>query len=249
MGLIVDVTWALTFLIVLVAAFILTATGFGFALVVSPLLLIFLDPKTVIVYNLFLGLIVCLPILWQCRHYARSRQLLLLGVSSLIGLPLGTYILSNVASPVLKLLIAGFVVIFAVILALGYSYRFKKQTVSSVVTGFVGGTLMTSTGLGGPPVVLFLLNQGCDKNTFRASMMVYLVFCGIGALVALAISGVVTGAILLSSLSFIPALAVGFYLGIKVLPYIHSAIFRRIVLAIVILTGLLGVVTSLSALL
>ncbi len=242
-------TWALISLVIMLAAIIMCATGFGFALVTSSLLLIFLDPKTVIVYNLFLGIIICIPILWQSRRFARPKRLVWLGTASILGVPAGIYILSKVVTPTLKLLIAALVVIFALLLAAGYSYRFKKENLGSAIIGFMGGTLMSSTGLGGPPVVLFLINQGYDKDGFRANMTAYLTLSGSLALIALGISGAVSAGTLLPALTFLPALALGFFLGIRVQPRLDTALFSRIVVAIVTITGLVAIATTIPSLL
>lgn len=241
--------WSLTCLVMLLAAFVMSVTGFGFSLVATPLLLFFLEPKAVIVYNVFLGTITCIPILWQSRHSIRPKPVALLGIACIFGLPIGIYILSQVVSPVLKLVIAGLVVVFAALLALGYSYRFKREELGSIISGFTSGTLMTSTGLGGPPVILFLLNQGWGKENFRATIAAYFILMGLTSFAALGLSGIVSGEVLVMSLTFLPTVPVGFYLGAKVLPHMNSALFRKVAIATILLAGLVGIATGVSALL
>ena len=239
--------WSISCLVALVSAFTMSITGFGFALIAAPLLLLFLDLKTVIVFNVFLGAIICLPILWQSRRYVRLGRMTPLVIGSIFGLPVGMYILAQVAAPVLKLLIAALVIIFAVLLVLGYSHRFKKERLGSVIAGFISGMLVTSTGLAGPPVVLFLLNQGWEKDTFRASLAAYFLFVSLMALITLRFSEIITSALLVTVSTFVPAILVGVYLGVKVLPHVDAVLFRRIAIAIVFLAGSLGIATSLSA--
>jgi hypothetical protein len=240
---------ALSYLAMLLAAFTMSLTGFGFALIAAPLLLFLLESKTVVVINIILGAILCLLILWQSRHHVNVRRVALLGVGSIFGIPVGAYILSHVAAPTLKLLIVTLVVVFAIPLALGHSHRFKKEGTGSVISGFISGTLVSSTSLAGPPVVLFLLNQGWEKELFRANLAAYFLFCDLMALAALGFSGVLTSELLVTASTFIPVVLLGFYLGIKVLPRVDTVLFRRIAIFIVLVAGLLGIATTLPSLL
>lgn len=236
-------------LVVLLAAFTMSVTGFGLALIAAPLLLFLLESKTVVVVNIVLVAVVCLLILGQSRHHVKLRRIVLLGIGSVFGVPIGAYILSQVAASTLKLVIGALVVMFAVPLALGHSHRFKREGLGCGISGFISGMLTSSTSLSGPPVVLFLLNQGWGKETLRASLAAYFLFCDLLALTALGLSGVLTSEVLATALAFVPAVLPGFYLGTRVLPRVDADLFRRIAISIVLVAGLLAVATSLLDLL
>lgn len=239
----------ISYIVMLIAAFVASIAGFGFALIASPLLLLFLDPLTALSYVVFLGAIIYLPVLWQSRHHLKVRKVMPVIAGCAFGLPLGTYILSRVSSDTLKLIIAVLVIVFASLLTLGFFRKIKREGLGSVIIGFVGGTLMPSTSLGGPPLALFLLNQGWEKENFRATMAIYFVFCGTASSIALGLSGVLTSDRLLASLSFLPVLAAGIYLGIRIFPHINARLFRLIAIGIILVAGLIIVATSLSSLL
>ncbi|MBC8274974.1 MAG: sulfite exporter TauE/SafE family protein [Chloroflexi bacterium] len=236
-------------LAVLVAAFTMSLTGFGFALVAAPLLLFLFEPKTVVIVNVILGAIICLLILGQSRRHVKAGRTALLAAGSIFGIPLGAYILSHAPVSVLRMLMAALVVIFAVPLALGHSHRFKREGLGSTISGFVSGMLASSTSLSGPPVVLFLLNQGWERESFRATLAIYFLFCSLMALIAIGLSGFLTSDLLVTVSTFVPAVLLGFYLGTRVAPRVNTTLFRRISILVVLLAGLLGVATSLPALL
>ncbi|MBE9501374.1 MAG: sulfite exporter TauE/SafE family protein [Dehalococcoidia bacterium] len=229
---------------VLVAAFTRSVTGFGSALVAAPLLLLVLEAKSVVVINIVLGIIMCLLILWQSRHHVRVRKITVMGIGSIFGVPIGAYIPSLVSASTLKLTIATLVVVFAILLALGHSRQFKRERTGFGISGFISGILTSSTSLGGPPVVLFLLNQGWDKEPFRASLAGYFLFSGMIALGALAFTGVMTTSMLGTAAALLPALLLGFYLGIKVLPRVDANLFRRIAISVVLVSGLVAIITA-----
>ena len=236
-------------LIILIAAIVMGMTGFGFALIIIPLFLLFMDAKVVVVYNIVLGTIVCIPVLWQSRKYLKFSKITILVVSCILGLPVGIYILSHVSSPVLKLLIASMVIIFALLLALGISYKFKREWIGFIVSGLIGGMLMPSIGLGGPPVILFLINQDWEKNVFRANLNAFFIIIGIATFLAMGASRVVNTNTILTSFILVPPLLIGVFIGLKLLPRIDSVWFKRISTGVLILSGVLGVVNVLMVLL
>lgn len=241
--------WVISGLVILVSAVIMGLTGFGFALIVIPVFLLFMETKTVVILNIILGTLICIPIMWQARKHLIFGKIALLVISCIIGLPVGIYILSHVASPVMKLIIASVVVIFAILLGLGISYKFKKEWLGCIASGFIGGTLMTSIGLGGPPVIIFLINQGWEKNIFRANLNAFFILTGIAAFIALGASGTMTVTTITTSLILIPPLAIGLWIGLKLLPHVNPIWNKRISTIVLIAAGLLGIADALSVLL
>jgi uncharacterized membrane protein YfcA len=240
--------WILTAIVVFGATLIMSVAGFGFGLVATPLLFLFLDPKTVVLFSASLGSIVGILVLIQARKSATPRIITILGISCLIGLPVGIYMLSTISAPILKIIIGSMVIIFALLLALGYSIRIKRENVASGISGFIGGALMTGTGLGGPPVILFLINQAHEKQVFRANLAGYFIISGIASFATLGISGTVSGSALIHTLTFIPVVILAYFIGIRILPFVKQNMFRKIVLTIIFLAGIAGIITAIMAL-
>ena len=231
--------------IVLLAGFVQSVTGFGFALVAAPLLLFVFEPKSVVVISVILTVILCALILFHSRQYVDRRRVALICAGSVFGIPLGAYLLSSFNPSVIKLVIAVLVIPFSIFLLLGYSHRFKRDSLGCSAAGFVSGALAASTSLAGPPVVLFLLNQGLVKEQFVATLAAYFLFGGLVSVGAFSFMGMVTTGLLTKVIILLPALVVGFYVGIKVRPKINAALFKRIATSIVSITALTLIVTFL----
>jgi uncharacterized protein len=240
--------WILTGIVIFIACLTMSIAGFGFGLVATPLLFLFLDSKLVVLFSAGLGSVVGLLILIHARQYIKPKITAILGLSSLIGLPVGIYLISNVSAPILKIVIGVLVIFFAIFLGLGYTIKTKKEYLGCAVSGFIGGALMSGTGLGGPPVILFLLNQEHEKNVFRACIASYFLIIGIASFATLGISGIVSGTNLLIALTFIPVVIVAYFIGIAILPHINQILFRKIVLAVILLSGTAGIITAVMAL-
>jgi uncharacterized protein len=240
----ITTTWILANAVVLSAAFVMCVTGYGFVLVTAALLLFFLDVKTMVVLNVILGTIICLPILWQSRNFLQPRKIAVLIVSSILGLPLGIYALSHIASSILKLTVISIVILFALALALGISFKFKKENLACSISGFISGALSNSAGLGGPPIVLLLLNQGWEKDVFRGNISAYFALNGLAAAVSLGVSQHLPFESVVYAFSLVPALIVGYYLGTLLVTHINAALFRKISIYLLLGCALLGIIET-----
>jgi uncharacterized protein len=236
--------WFLTVLVVFAASLTMSVAGFGFGLVATPLLFLFLEPKIVVLFSSSLGAIVGLLVFLHARQFALPKIIAILGLCSLIGLPLGILMLAEISGPVLKIIIGALVILFGLILSLGYSLKIDHEHLGSGISGFIGGVLMTGTGLGGPPVILFLINQDHDKQTFRANLGAYFFICGIASFVTLGFTETVSCNLLLITVTFIPFVIVAYFSGLKILPHIDQSLFRKIVITIVLLSGVSGIITA-----
>ena len=230
---------------VLLAGFVHSVSGFGIALVAVPLLLFIFEPKSVVVMNVILATVLCLLLMLNSRPHIDLRRAALISVGSIFGIPLGAYVLSSIEPSIIKLVIAVLIIPFSVFLLLGHSYRFKRDGLGCGVAGFISGTLSTSTSLAGPPVVLFLLNQGLAKEKFIATLSAYFLFAGLVGVGTFSFMGMVTTDLLKNVGILLPALVVGFYLGIKVRAKIDAVLFKRVATFIVCITALINIVTVL----
>ena len=159
-------------------------------------------------------------------------------LASIPCVPIGAYLLSIMDPAVIKLTIAVLVIPFSVLLMLGHSYYFRRDTIGSVIAGFLGGVLISSTSFGGPIVVLFLLNQGLEKEKFVGSLAVYFLFITVLSTGTFFSMGLATLDLLGKAAMLLPTLWLGSYLGIKLLPRINKSLFRRIAPVIVSVTAM-----------
>jgi uncharacterized membrane protein YfcA len=159
------------------AALLQAASGFGFAVLATPLFLLFVDPpraiQLVIIITTTLSLVV-LPGLWRAIV---PGLLLRLGLGSLAGLPIGL-IAFRQANPILvRALVGGTILAFAVLLgrcrhgAGETSGPFGVRPGLEVATGAVSGIATALVGMAGPPVLIYLLLAGAPPRTVRATLL------------------------------------------------------------------------------
>ena len=240
--------WIFAFCAVLFAAFVRGLAGFGFALILAPLLFLILDPIAVVIINLFLGLLShIVVVLWSLRE-VNLRRISPMIASSLLGIPLGAWIISVIAPHIMKIVIGAVIICFAMPISIGFGRSFTSGKLTSSLAGFLSGVLASSTSLGGPPVVLFMHSQNWTKREIIASLAAYFMFLNSFSLLALSISGQMHVEILAAAVSLVPAMLIGVRLGMLVFHRTDSRLFRFLSMFIVICAGILGVVSGLGIL-
>jgi uncharacterized membrane protein YfcA len=137
----------------------------------------------------------------------------------------------------LRLMIGGVAVVFALLLMAGVSYHIKRERLAYVPAGIVSGVLQGSSGLAGPPVILFFTNQSDPPLVFRANILTYFFVQNIGTVIAFTAAGLFSRDAFLLSLIFAPALIVGTYTGARLSGKASAALFRRLAIAVVLLGG------------
>jgi len=164
---------------------------------------------------------------------------------SVFGVPIGAYLLSSLDPTIIKLIIAVLIIPFSIVMLLGHSHQFKRDSLGCGISGFVSGLVGSSTTFGGPPVVIFLLNQGLVRERFVGTITAFFLFVGVASVSAFSAMGMVTIDLLIKVAILLPTAVLGFYIGIKVLPKINATLFRRIAASIVSLAALVIIVTFL----
>jgi uncharacterized membrane protein YfcA len=241
-----SLAWILSFVAVLLAAFVRGVSGFGFALILAPILLLILNSKSVVIINLFLGFLANIVVFFYCVRKISLRKITPMMIACLIGVPLGAYIIYIIDAAMLKIIVGGVILVFAIPMAFGFNLTLKNETAASGAAGFLSGVLITATSLGGPPVVLYMHNQRWEKEDIYNNQAGYFLFANVCAFIALSLSGFMDAQIAIFSVSLMPALLIGTVLGIVAFRRINQRFFRYLSLAIVIGTGILGIISGLG---
>lgn len=232
----------------LLAGIVTGMTGFGLALISTPILLFVYEPKTVVVLTSIFSIVINVAVVWDSWREARRRLALALFVPGAVGVVAGVEVL-RVINPDYVRLGVGIVVVFSSLLLIrevrlpGAGTRWGP-----VVAGSTSGALSTSTGLAAPPIVLLLASRGLPKHEFRATSALYFLPMSVVGIAFLALRGLVETSHVPLGLALVPAALAGKAVGTALLKRVSEGAFRAITLGLVIVTGALGVITATWAL-
>jgi uncharacterized protein len=215
------------------AAMITGALGYGFSSITVPVALLFIPSKTLAPALVLLELATNLLGLVTHRRQvpAIAGRMVPLLVGLLPGVALGSWVLSTASGSPLK--ITTYAVLLPLVIAqtAGQRWPLRREKTAAVPTGVAIGALYSATTISGPPIALFLNNQGLAQSQFRAA--VYLVRVTESAMTTVAylvLRLFVPPAVVLAG-RLLPSLVIGLPLGIVLLRRLEPESFRRVSMA------------------
>jgi len=227
--------------IVFLAAIVRGYSGFGFSLLAVTALSLLYAPAIVIPSVFLLEIaasIHLLPGLWRDIHW---RSLVPLVIGTGIGTPIGLIFLTSVPAAPMQIALGLFVFAVTCLLWIGFALKSMPGNAVSTAAGLAAGMANGAFGIGGPPVILFYFASPAGNIVGRATLVTYFLLTDAIGLVFLARENLMTADILIRTLTFMPALFAGVWLGARSFKYADPVIFRKWILA---LLGLLAVITA-----
>ncbi len=231
--------------IAFLAATCQSVTGFGFALTMTPLLALAWDIKPTIATSILLGVLILFPLLAEVRGSVSVGRVSGMMVGFVFGVIPGIILLERLDEEALRVMVAATVILASI--SLYFSPRIASGEDSiplRLVAGALSGAIGTSTSLGGPPVVLYLLGREPDISSFRATIMVFFLPASTLTLLACIAIGQVTRDVLVMSAASLPAMALGIIFGGWLRRRLDPERFRAIVLAVLVVTSVAVLVGS-----
>lgn len=230
--------WAACALIMASASLVMGLAGFGNALVAMAFLPYFMPPATAIAVLTIYTVVFAIAIFVPVRRHLAPRSVTQLLVGTVLGTPLGVWILVACPASTLNRII-GAVLVVVVLLewAGGYPERLAGRW-WGLGAGFVAGIMGGAVGMPGPPVVLYSTTQGWSPQTIKANLQVFFLVNQAVILAGYWRAGLLTWEVWRLSVSFAVPAAAGTVLGILLFNHVDHARFRRVVFAVLFVSGL-----------
>lgn len=240
-------------LIVLVGAvaagFAQGVSGFAFSLVALSIWAWAIDPQLaapMAVFGSLIGQLVALPWVWRGFDI---RRLLPLVIGGLIGVPFGVMLLQWVDPTLFKFALGVFLLLYCPVMLLlpaDYAWRHGGR-IADGTAGLAGGILGGLAGISGPVPALWTALRGWDKETQRGVLQAFNIAMHVITLSAYALSGGITGEALVMFAWIAPALAIPAVLGVLLFRRLAMQTFRRLILLLLLVSGVTLVWGSVAA--
>ncbi|MDN4068153.1 MULTISPECIES: sulfite exporter TauE/SafE family protein [Paenibacillus] len=224
-------------LVILLAGFIQGVTSFGFALVSLPLLTLFLPLRQVVPLIVILSFFTNIAIFINCYKHVVIRKIGLLTLSGIVAAPLGSYLLLYVNETALKIAAGGLIVLSSAVMMSGKTFQVTRERLGFVTVGLASGLLNGSISMSGPPVALFLSNQGTDKGAFRGNLTFYALLLNAVTIISYIYGGLLDEAVSETLVWLIPAMIAGVLLGIWAGGKLNEAVFKKLTLILILVSG------------
>jgi uncharacterized membrane protein YfcA len=214
-------------------------SGFAMGLVVSGVWLHIIAPDQNALLIALCGLVTQGSGIWRVRRAIQWKAVLPFIIGSALGVPAGTALLKTADQTTIRFSIGALLMIFSLYSLFRPTLRPMQGTVPrelgvGVANGLIGGL----TGLGGIAVTIWSQLQSGPKDAQRAIFQPVMFSTFAMTAMWLAVAGAYTLETLKLYALALPALAAGIWVGFKLYGKIDDATFRKIILSLLLLSGL-----------
>jgi hypothetical protein len=189
---------------------------------------------------LMLGDVFALAAHWR-RWEGRLVWVLLIG--GVVGVTLGTFVLTNIPAVLLRRILGVIVLLFFVyklfegrIIGL---FHYRPHRWHGWLAGSAAGFTSTLAHAGGPPVVIYLLLQDLSPAVFVSTSVLFFAILNWIKVPYYLFAGVLNLQLLVGLLWLFPLVPLGVWLGKRLVARVDRTLFERIILVLLLVTGLL----------
>ena len=217
-------------LITLFAAIVNGGLGYGFSSITVPIALLFLSNRVLNPALVPVEVILNAYVLFVNRDAVPSiwKRVWMIVVGLIPGVIVGTYIVTRVSQPWLKLWTYFALLPLILLQAAGLRRPVRAERSIGLPFGSGLGVLYSVTTISGPPLALLLNNQGLAKREFRAALGVIRLAESTFTAIAYFHAGLFTATSIHLIPRILPSVLVGVPLGALLIRRMPAETFRRL---------------------
>jgi uncharacterized membrane protein YfcA len=231
----------------LLAAFLGAVTtgvaGFAMGLVVSGIWLHILTPVQTVTLMVSYSVLLQGYGVWKLRHALSWRRVAPFVIGGAIGVPIGAMLLAHINPAYLRTGVGLVLLLYSIYyLARPALEPVQGGVPADIVVGFLNGLLGGLTGLVGIVAVIWCQLRGWPKDVQRTIFQPVIITTSAMTAVWLGASGAVTADTVQLFLLGLPMLLAGTWVGMRLYGRLDEASFRRVVLVLLLLSGIFLIV-------
>ena len=223
--------------VALIAGVMRGFSGFGSALVVVPVMAAVFGTRLAIPAAVAVHLITSVQLLPGAARDCDWARVVPLSVAGSAAIPVGAWVLVTQDPELLRRVIAGLTIFFAIVMLRGWRYSGRTRGWAMAVVGAIGGLITGAATIGGPPVVMFLMAGPYRAAENRAAIILYFCFTQAVAIAMYWAGGLLVWQVLGICILVTPTLMVGTWMGQRLFRRASEEGFRRVALIFLLAIG------------
>ena len=224
----------------LLAGLVRGFSGFGAAMIFIPVAAALYSPQAAVILLYLVDGVVTFPLVARALRHCVWREVAPLATGATLAYPLGVTLLLVVDPVPMRWTISILVLALAGALATGWRYRGRPGVVGTLGVGGVAGLSGGTTGIAGPPIVLFWLAGQGTAPVVRANIMVFFGITTVIGGVLYLTAGLFTAPRLVGAVALLPIYTAAIFLGARAFGRAAEATYRRLALALCAAAALVG---------
>ena len=233
-----DIKTLLVGMVVFLAAFTQSLSGFGLALVSMALLPAVIGIRVATPLVALVAIVIEVVLIVRYRESLEVHAIWKVVLAAVIGTPLGVLFLSRmderIALTVLGVVIAG----YAVYALLGLKLPLLENPFWAYLSGLLGGILGGAYNTSGPPVIVYGDCRRWSPDVFKSNLQGYFIVSSLVVAGSHALSGNFTPLVWRTFWWSLPFIGIGLIAGLSLDRWLNPVTFRRVVLVLLVLMGI-----------
>jgi uncharacterized membrane protein YfcA len=182
---------------------------------------------------------------WQLRHALSWRNVAPFIIGGVIGVPIGTMLLTSINPAYLRTGVGLLLVLYSIYgLARPAFTPVQVGVVADCGIGFLNGLFAGVTGLPGLIVTIWCQLRGWPKDVQRTVFQPVMLAAIVVNAISLSVAGAVTAETVKLYLLGLPALLAGLWIGFALYGKLDDAAFRKVMLLLLLVSGLVLIVPA-----
>ena len=234
-----DLYWAMV--VTFAGGLMLGYTGWGGSMVSMPFLTILFGPVEALVILMIGAVLLTAHLFPAAARIADWRRMTPMLIAMAVCVPIGNLLLFAMEPNLIRRLIGWLIVGASVLILSGWRYRGPQGAGASAITGVISGLINGFVGLGGPPLVIYMLALKQTPAVQRANILVFMAITSALILGSTFVSGGVTTEAGILGVLTAPFLWIGGWLGARLFLTLPAELFKKFsLIALIVLGGIVA---------
>ena len=214
--------------------------GVGSGMLMAPFFAILFGPVRTVAVIVLMEAVVTAQLLPGVRREIDWKEIAPMGVAAAVFMPAGSWILVSLEPDLIARMIALVVLVFSIVLMIGWRHGGRRKTWMGAGVGAVSGVLMASTSLGNPPVMVYLLSGRDGAAAHRANFTGYFALTLTALIAMMAFGGLIGPDAVWTAALLLPAFMAAAFVGAKLFRKSSETLYRRVALGLLFCVGVYG---------
>jgi len=222
------------------ASFVASAAGFGDGVMAASVWLHVMLPVDAVPLILAIGILIHGVNTWKLFNQLDFRRLKPFLISGMVGVPFGVLMLQHASPDVFKFCIGIMLICYSLFMMFVPKFVIKSGGIpADAAAGGAGGIACGFAGLTGILPAIWCGLRDWPKEQQRGVFQPYLLTLDVLAIGVLAMRDMVTVDTGINMLWCVPGVALGIWVGLKVYQHINDQMFKKILLVLILMSGVM----------
>jgi uncharacterized membrane protein YfcA len=224
--------------IIILACFVQAVAGFGLPMVATPVLVALFGIRATVPLMAIIILELQLFMILRYHVALNIRTVWRISAAAILGIPIGVVFLSRIPEAFSVTLLGLILILYVLYSLFNLPIPTLKNPNWAYFFGFLSGMGGGAYNMGAPPLIIFADTQRWEPKLFKGNLQGCFLIITVVAILTHSLSGNVTRDVLHKSLIAIPSVLVGALVGFYLDRFINPALFRKIVMALLLILGI-----------